>query len=233
MPNPRRPARHSCVFSVAIGALPAGFEGSRTSRLVCARIAVQPCAMTLPAPHHRYTFQEYLEMEEVAGVRHEFYAGQIYAMAGGTPEHAAMGAAVLARLAEGVRGGPCRVYSSDSRVRVRASGLATYPDVSVVCGPSERDPESPTHVTNPRLIVEVTSPSTSEYDRGDKLLHYQQIPSLDWVVLVHHEAPLIELWSRTPTGWQVSSHGVGERVVLAAIGCSLSVDEVWAARTGA
>lgn len=189
--------------------------------------------MSLPAPRHHYTFQEYLELEEVAGVRHEYYSGQIFAMAGGTPEHAAMAASVLSTLGQALRGGPCRVYSSDLRVRVLASGLSTYPDVTVVCGPSERDPESPTHVTNPKLIIEVTSPSTADYDRGDKLLHYRQIASLAAVVLVHHEAAVVELWSRTDGDWTASSYGPGQQVPLTALGTSLLVDEIYAARASA
>ena len=75
-------------------------------------------------------------------------------------------------------GRPCRVFSSDVRVRVRATGLTTYPDVSVVCGAIERDPEDAQTLVNPVLVVEVLSPSTEAYDRGAKARHYQQLPSL-------------------------------------------------------
>ena len=125
------------------------------------------------APRPRHTFAEYLELEEISAVRHEFYAGEIYAMAGGTPEHAAMAAAIATLFGRQLEGGACRVYSSDLRVRVLATGLATYPDVTVICGKSERDPDSPTHVTNPKVVVEVLSPGTEDYDRGEKLQHYQ------------------------------------------------------------
>jgi Uma2 family endonuclease len=96
--------------------------------------------MSLPAPRHRYTYGDYLATEEGSPVRHEFYDGEIYAMAGGTPDHATLAvkvaAALLAQLAEQ----PGRVMSSDLRVRVLATGLATYPDVTVVCGPLQYDP---------------------------------------------------------------------------------------------
>jgi Uma2 family endonuclease len=181
------------------------------------------------APRHRHTFAEYLEIEEVARVRHEFFDGEIYAMAGGTPEHAAMAAAVTGVLARQLPK-PCRVYSSDLRVRVLATGLATYPDVTVLCGPSERDPESTTHVTNPTLVVEILSRSTADYDRGEKLFHYQQIPSLVSVVLVDREGNRIEVWWRSPTGgWEVARYQPGDVVPLEPIGCSLLVDEVFAA----
>ena len=185
--------------------------------------------MSLPAPRHRYTLDEYLELEEIARVRHEFYCGEIYAMAGGTPEHAAMAAVITSIFGRQLGSAPCRVYSSDLRLRVLATGLATYPDVTVICGPSQRDPESATHVTNPKLVVEVLSNSTADYDRGEKLQHYQQIESLAAVVLVDHVSERIDLWARTDSGWQATRFGASEVVPLDAIGCTLAVDEVYAA----
>jgi Uma2 family endonuclease len=75
--------------------------------------------------------------------------------------------------------------------------LATYPDASVVCGPTERDPDKKTNVTNPRLLIEVTSDGTETYDRGEKLAHYQRIPSLEAIVVVSHREPRVDVWSRT------------------------------------
>jgi Uma2 family endonuclease len=185
--------------------------------------------MTSPAPRHRYTFKEYLELEEVARVRHEFYEGDIYAMAGGTPEHAAMAAAITTLLGRQLDSKSCRVYSSDLRVRVLATGLATYPDVTVVCGPSERDPDSATHVTNPKVVVEILSGATAEYDRGEKLQHYQRIPSLEAVILVDHETERIDLWRRTGDVWNARTFGTGEVLALDMVGAVLPVDEVYAA----
>jgi Uma2 family endonuclease len=187
----------------------------------------------LGAPRHRYSFAEYLELEEMAGVRHEFYAGEIYAIAGGTPEQAAMAAAITTLLGRQLAGAPCRVYSSDLRVRVLETGLATYPDVTVVCGGSERDPESATHVTNPKVVVEVSSPGTVEYDCTEKLSHYQRIPSLATVVLVDHASPRVDVWSRESDGWRSVSFTAGQIVPLPAIACTLPVDEIYAAARGA
>jgi Uma2 family endonuclease len=189
--------------------------------------------VTLGAPRHRYSFPEYLELEEMAGVRHEFYSGEIYAMAGGTPEHAAMAAAITALLGRQLVSTVCRVYSSDLRVRVLETGLATYPDVTVVCGGSERDPESPTHVTNPKVVIEVTSPGTAEYDRTEKLSHYQRIPSLAAIILVDHASPRVDVWTRGSDGWHSVAFGPGQTVPLPAIACSLPVDEIYAAALGA
>lgn len=93
-------------------------------------------------PRHKYTFADYEDLEQASNVKHEFFAGEIYAIAGGTPEHAALAVAVAALLFPQLQAGPCRTFSSDLRVRVRATGLASYPDVTVVCGPLERDPEA-------------------------------------------------------------------------------------------
>jgi len=185
--------------------------------------------MTQLAPRHSHSFADYLQTEDVSGVRHEFYEGEIYAMAGGTPEHAAMAAAVTTALGRQLEGTSCRVYRSDLRVRVLATGLATYPDVTVICGPSVRDPESATHVTNPKLVVEVLSPGTEEYDRNEKLEHYKQVPSLSALVLVDHRSELIELWTRTGDAWSCARFGAGEQVALDAIQCTLAVDAVYAA----
>src|SRR5882724_10074423 len=94
----------------------------------------------MPAPLHKinYAYAEYVALEASSNVKHEFLGGQIYGMAGGTPEHAALAAAVIGLLFGQLRGGRCRVYDADLRVRT-LSGLTTYPDVTVICGPSERD----------------------------------------------------------------------------------------------
>ena len=124
--------------------------------------------MTAPAHNIHYSWADYLALEGSSNVKHEFLDGQIYGMAGGTPEHAALKAAVTGLLFSQIRGGRCRAHAPDLRVRVPETGLATYPDVTVVCGPRELHPEDQDAVTNPALIVEVLSKSTADYDRGDK-----------------------------------------------------------------
>jgi Uma2 family endonuclease len=183
--------------------------------------------MTMAA-RHRYSFRDYLDVEEMSTVKHEYLEGDIYAMAGGTPEHSALAAAIITLLANRLRGGPCRVYTSDLRVRVLATGLATYPDAAVVCGPVERDPASTTHVVNPALLLEVLSPTTEHYDRGEKREHYQQIDSLREYVLVAQGARHVEVWTRTATGWSHAEHGAGESIELVSLGISVTVDEIYA-----
>jgi Uma2 family endonuclease len=152
-------------------------------------------------------------------------------MAGGTPEHAAMAAEVIGQLREQIRGGSCRVFTSDLGVRVKATGLATYPDASVVRGPTERDPDKKTSVTNPRVIVEVTSDSTEDYDHGEKLTHYKQVPSLEAIVIVSHREARVDVWSRPTESplWSRTSATAGASAAVPALGCLLDVDAIWRA----
>ena len=187
--------------------------------------------MTSAFPLHRYTYQDYVSLEEESSTRHEFLAGEIVAMAGGTPEHAAMAAEVIGQLREQIRGGSCRVFTSDLGVRVKATGLATYPDASVVCGPTERDPDKKTNVTNPRVIVEVTSDSTEDYDQGEKLRHYKQIPSLEAIVIVSHREAKVDVWSRSTDSplWSRTNATAGASAAVPALACFLDVDAIWRA----
>lgn len=183
--------------------------------------------MVASARRHRYTLTDYLAVEEMSQVRHEFLEGEIFAMAGGTPEHAALAAAVVVLLGNALRGGACRPYSSDLRLRVPVTGLATYPDAAVICGDPERDPTSPTHVTNPTVIVEVLSSSTEEYDRGEKREHYARLDSLREYVLVSQSARRVEVYSRDGADWRHRVHAAGETVELPAIDARLDVDELY------
>jgi Uma2 family endonuclease len=176
-----------------------------------------------------FSFYDYLEVETMSSIKHEFLDGQVWAMAGGTPEHAAVAAAVVGILHRQLEGQPCRVFSSDLRIRVQATGLGTYPDVSVICGSLELDPEDHKHhtVTNPRVLVEVLSPSTADYDRGEKLSHYQRIPSVQDIVLVSHETRRIDVWSRLDDDWKLTTTEGAGTAALRSISCELSLDEVY------
>ncbi len=184
--------------------------------------------MGTSAALHRYSFADYLAFEEASTTKHEFLNGEIYGMAGGTPEHVALSVAVSSALLAQLRGGPCSVYSSDLRVRVLATGLATYPDVTVVCGDLERDPDSRASVVNPRVVVEVLSDGTEAYDRGQKLDHYRRIPSLAAIVLVSHRTPAIEVWERTSDGaWRRREFSAGQTAEIEALPARLVVDEIY------
>jgi Uma2 family endonuclease len=171
-----------------------------------------------------YTWLEYLAIEAASNIKHEYLDGQIYAMAGGTPEHAALQAAVIGLLFPQLRGGACRAHGSDLRVRVLATGLATYPDVSIVCGPREHDPDDRNTVVNPTLLVEVLSPSTEDYDRGEKFAHYQRIPALRQYVLVAYGERCVETWTRGADGaWTCVASRDGDVADLTSIAARLDV----------
>jgi Uma2 family endonuclease len=128
----------------------------------------------------------------------EYLDGEIYALAGGTPTHAELCASVVQLLANAMRGA-CRVHTSDLKVRVEHTGLSTFPDVSVVCGDRELSAIDRHAVTNPTVLVEVTSRSTEEYDRGAKLNHYQRLPSLRAVLIVSHRQRRVTFVERVGT----------------------------------
>lgn len=179
--------------------------------------------MSTPAHQVLQTYAEYMTIESFSTVRHEYWDGQIYAMAGGTYEHAKIAAAAVATLYTQLRGTRCSVATSDPRVRTR-SGLTTYADVTVVCGPSQHDAEDRLAITNPAVIVEVLSPSTESYDRGDKFEHYKTLESLQQYVLVSPRERTVEIWTRGDS-WSSATFREGEMAPLA-VGARLDVHEV-------
>lgn len=177
-----------------------------------------------------YDFDEYLELEASSDVKHELLDGNAWAMTGGSPRHAAISGNVVGLLQQRLSKHPCQVFSSDLRIRVTETGLATYPNVSVICGRIELDPDDRKGhtVTNPTLVVEVLSPSTEAYDRGEKLAHYKRIAALREVMLVAHDERRIDLWRRTASGWTQLTFHAGQAVELESLhGTRVSVDDVY------
>lgn len=179
---------------------------------------------------HRYIWGQFLALEESSSVKHEFFEGEIYAMAGGTPAHSALSLAVGAELRAQLKGKPCRAYNSDLLLRVAATGLGTYPDVSVICGEIEQDAErlrGSVAAVNPTVIVEVSSASTEAYDRGTKFDNYRQIPTLQEYVIVSHRERLIEVFRRAEGDWvRLEAHDRGT-VRLESIASTLLVDAIY------
>jgi Uma2 family endonuclease len=183
------------------------------------------------------TYAEYLAAEATSEVRHEYLNGEVWEMAGGTIEHAALASAIAGELRTALAGKPCRTYSSDLRVRIPETGLTTYPDLSVVCGHLETARDDEDAITNPIVLVEVLSDATEAYDRGAKAAHYRRIPSLREYVLVAQAEPRIEVHRRTESGrWELLEARAGETIELASLGIHLDVAAVYAnplERTGA
>jgi Uma2 family endonuclease len=184
--------------------------------------------MSHAAPIPRIAYADYLAAEERAEVKHEFVRGEVFAMAGGTPEHGALAANVIALLVAGVRGARCRVFSSDVRVRIEAADAAVYPDASVVCDALERADDDPNAIVNPVVLVEVLSDSTEAYDRGDKTGYYRSIPSVREILLVSQRAPKLELYRREDAGrWVFLEAGAGDTLKLASLDVALPVDDIY------
>jgi Uma2 family endonuclease len=144
----------------------------------------------------RLTAQEYLAQERRADVRSEFYRGEMFAMAGATWEHTLIKDNLAREAGNRLHDGPCRVVTSDLRVKVNATGLYTYPDIIVVCDEPQFEDSLFDTLLNPRAVVEVLSDSTEKYDRGTKFAHYRQIPSVQEYILVSQDSPLVERYVR-------------------------------------
>ena len=182
--------------------------------------------MSTSARHVHYTYAEYLALEDESSVRHEYLDGEIYAMAGGSPDHAALAAALLRIVGNQLPRG-CRAFTSDLRVRIETTGLTTYPDAAVVCGRTQRAPEDPLAVTNPILLVEVTSPSTEDYDRGEKLRHYKGLPSVLEVLVISHRDAELTLHRRAEASWTTITARRGESLELSSVAARIAVDDLY------
>jgi Uma2 family endonuclease len=150
----------------------------------------------IASPQNFYlTPEEYLEMEATSDLKHEYIAGEIYAMAGATDAHVTIAGNIFAMLLAHLRGSGCRVYISDMKVRIEEKNRFYYPDVMVTCEAEDR--ENNTYKQFPCLIIEVLSDSTEAFDRGDKFADYQSLSSLQEYVLINTKRPRIECFRRT------------------------------------
>jgi Uma2 family endonuclease len=173
--------------------------------------------------------QEYLERERLAEYRSEFYRGETFAMAGGTPRHSLIGSNTLGEIHFRLKGRPCTAYNSDLRILIAATGLYTYPDISVMCSELQFADARRDTVLNPTLIVEVLSESTEAYDRGKKFEHYRKIPSLREYILVSQDSPTLERFLRNPDDtWTLTViTGFDQSLDLVTIGVTLPLAAVY------
>lgn len=169
---------------------------------------------------------EFLAWEREQTSKHEFFHGEIFAMAGGSPRHAALAARVVRALAGSGAAG-CEVFSSDLQIGLADGARYVYADASVVCGPLAIQPGTSDVVQNPNVVVEVLSDSTEQYDRGLKWEGYRRLPSLSDYVLVSQREASIEHYRRESAGsWRYTALGPGERVVLST-GAELDVAQLY------
>jgi len=160
----------------------------------------------IASPQQPYlTPDEYLQIEDVRNIKHEYIDGQVYAMAGASDPHVTIALNLATLLRSHVRGSGCRVYIADMKARIESLNRFYYPDVMVTCSPS--DQETPTYKRFPCLIVEVLSDSTEAFDRGDKFVDYQELESLREYVLINTKRQRVECFRRNEQGlWVLQSY---------------------------
>lgn len=178
-----------------------------------------------------YTPEQYLALEREAEYKSEYINGQIFAMSGASREHDLIAVNLIRELSSQLRGRPCELHISDMRVKVSPTGMYTYPDVTVVCGEPQFEDVHVDTLTNPTLIIEILSPSTEAYDRGEKFAHYRRLPSLTDYVLVAQDTVQIEHYVRqdnTGGHWDftVTSDPSGT-LHLPSIGCNVIVRDIY------
>ncbi len=177
-----------------------------------------------------FTEEQYLDFDDEALEKSEFFQGKIYAMAGGSYDHAAISSNIGGELRTLLKGKKCQVSSSDTRVKIPNSSLNTYPDVTVICGKPELHLYKNTQtLLNPTLIVEVLSPTTENYDQGDKFENYKLIPSLSDYILVAQERARVEHFVRqADDSWSCTvSEGLGSIVKIESLECELPLAEIY------
>ncbi len=185
--------------------------------------------MSSAATRKRLSPQEYLAIERKSETRNEYYNGEMFAMAGKSREHNLISVNLLRDIGNQLEDRPCEAYPSDMRVSIEATGLYTYPDVSVVCGePRFEDRELDT-LLNPTVIIEILSPTTEAYDRGFKFRQYRHIDSLREFVLISQDRMMVERYTRQGCDWLFSDMTDAHQILnLESIGCQISLGRIYA-----
>jgi Uma2 family endonuclease len=184
-------------------------------------------AMNTPALDIAFSADDYLAWEECQEAKHEYLAGEVFAMVGARREHVVVTLNLASALKQRLRGGPCQAYVSDLKLRVEAADAFFYPDVMVSC--DQRDHDASLFIAHPTLIVEVLSDSTAAYDRGDKFAAYRTLPSLLEYILVDIRARRLETFRRASDGdWLFHEYGPdSETCPFASLAVSVPVDEIF------
>lgn len=173
--------------------------------------------------------EEYLANERVSQVKSEYVNGHIYAMAGSSPEHSAITVNVTVALGSQLIDEPCQAYSSDMKVGTSHSSIFAYPDLSVVCGEPSFHDEQRDVLNNPKVIIEVLSPSTEAFDRGKKFARYQLLESLTDYILIAQDEPRVDHYEKQADDeWLLHiAHGLDAKIHIASINCDLTLAQVY------
>ena len=180
-------------------------------------------------PNRLLTPAEYLARERAGELKHEYVAGEVYAMVGASREHNLIQTSVQASFYNQLASRQCEVYPSDMRVKIAALGIYTYPDVTVVCGRPELEDSTFDTLLNPTVIVEIASPSTQGYDRGLKFQRYRLIPAFREYLLIAQDSRRVEHAIRQPdNSWSLAAYtGADDVITLPAVGCTLALADVY------
>ena len=183
----------------------------------------------IPNSELRMTPTEYLSFEREAEIKHEYIDGHVYAMSGGSANHSLIAFATGFALFNKIRSRDCKVYNSDMKVKVTAK-LYTYPDVTIVCGQPQFEKGDDQTLLNPTVIIEILSPSTEKYDRGEKFARYRQLASLQEYLMIAQDKMGIEQYVRQPNNtWVLATVEQADQILeLPSLGCTLSVADVYA-----
>lgn len=184
--------------------------------------------MALPQHAERFDYEAYLAWEETQEERHEYVAGEIFAMSGGTDAHYTITLNAASAIRDALRGSPCRAFVSGMQVRVTAADSGLYPDVFVTCDERDRGDAAVLAKSHPKLVVEVLSPSTAAWDRGRKFELYQQIEELEEYLLVEQDRLHADLFRRNAEGlWVLHPIGPGGTVKLASVAVELPLESLY------
>lgn len=180
-------------------------------------------------PRIRLTPEEYLAIERQAEYKSEYVNGEVFAMAGGSKRHNLITVNVSSSLHAQLRKRDCVVFSSDQRIKVSATGLYTYPDVSVVCGETQYDDSRQDTLLNPVVLIEVLSKSTEGYDRNEKFAHYRKLESLTQYVLVAQSRVHVESYLRqTSDAWLLTeTDQIDQFIEIPALNCTLALADIY------
>ncbi|MEO6455299.1 MAG: Uma2 family endonuclease [Ginsengibacter sp.] len=178
---------------------------------------------------NKYTIAEYLQMEEVATEKHEYYQGEIFAMSGPKVSHNIIAGNIFGSLMQELRGKQCRPFNSDQRIHIEKNTLFTYPDISIICGEIITLNNDDWNVLNPTVIIEVLSPSTKNYDRGEKFKLCRDIATLKEYILIDSVSINVEaFYINTDGNWELKEYkNIDETLYMHSIQISLELKEIY------
>ena len=177
----------------------------------------------------KLTQEEYLLFEKDSQQKHEYFKGEVFAMAGAGARHNVIFSNFFISIGIQLKGKPCKPYGSDLRIHIPENSLFTYPDISIICGeiiPSKVDMDT---AVQPTVIIEILSPSTRNYDQGIKFRLYREIPTLKEFITIDSESIGIEAYRiNVEHNWELKDYrSIDETLTIPAVGLSLSLKEIY------